>query len=63
MSWTKKNAHPGKIVSASQEVEVMVLEIDTVKRDQSCPSKPKEIRGKILHRLSFAQRSRVKSKT
>ena len=32
MSWTKKNAHPGKIVSTSQEVEVMVLEIDTVKR-------------------------------
>jgi small subunit ribosomal protein S1 len=32
MSWTKKNAHPGKIVSTSQQVEVMVLEIDTVKR-------------------------------
>ena len=32
MSWTKKNAHPGKIVSTSQEVKVMVLEIDTVKR-------------------------------
>ena len=32
MSWTKKNAHPGKIVSTSQEVEVMVLEIDSVKR-------------------------------
>ncbi|MCF6305389.1 MAG: 30S ribosomal protein S1 [Rhodobacteraceae bacterium] len=32
MSWTKKNIHPGKIVSTSQEVEVMVLEIDTVKR-------------------------------
>ncbi|MDG1530114.1 MAG: 30S ribosomal protein S1 [Paracoccaceae bacterium] len=32
MSWTKKNVHPGKIVSTSQEVEVMVLEIDTVKR-------------------------------
>jgi small subunit ribosomal protein S1 len=29
MSWTKKNVHPGKIVSTSQEVEVMVLEIDT----------------------------------
>ena len=28
MSWTKKNVHPGKIVSTSQEVEVMVLEID-----------------------------------
>lgn len=32
MSWTKKNAHPGKIVSTSQEVEVMVLEIDSVRR-------------------------------
>ncbi|HLS58142.1 MAG TPA: 30S ribosomal protein S1 [Paracoccaceae bacterium] len=32
MSWTKKNVHPGKIVSTSQEVEVEVLEIDTVKR-------------------------------
>jgi small subunit ribosomal protein S1 len=32
MSWTKKNVHPGKIVSTSQEVEVVVLEIDTVKR-------------------------------
>jgi len=32
MSWTKKNVHPGKIVSTSQEVEVMVLEIDPVKR-------------------------------
>ena len=32
MSWTKKNVHPGKIVSTSQEVEVMVLEIDTTKR-------------------------------
>ena len=32
MSWTKKNAHPGKIVSTGQEVEVTVLEIDTEKR-------------------------------
>ncbi|MFV0335615.1 MAG: 30S ribosomal protein S1 [Tropicimonas sp.] len=32
MSWTKKNVHPGKIVSTSQEVEVMVLEVDTAKR-------------------------------
>jgi small subunit ribosomal protein S1 len=32
MSWTKKNVHPGKIVSTSQEVEVMVLEIDGSKR-------------------------------
>jgi len=32
MSWTKKNVHPGKIVSTSQEVEVMVLEIESDKR-------------------------------
>ena len=32
MSWTKKNLHPGKIVSTSQEVEVAILEVDPVKR-------------------------------
>ena len=32
MSWTKKNMQPGKIVSTSEEVEVVVLEIDTAKR-------------------------------
>ena len=32
MSWTKKNVHPGKIVSTSQEVVVMVLEVDPEKR-------------------------------
>ena len=32
MSWTKKNVHPGKIVSTSQEVEVMVLDVDSNKR-------------------------------
>jgi small subunit ribosomal protein S1 len=32
MSWTKKNVHPGKIVSTSQEVEVMVLDTDSEKR-------------------------------
>ena len=32
MSWTKKNVHPGKIVSTSQEVEVMVLDVDEQKR-------------------------------
>ena len=32
MSWTKKNVHPGKIVSTSQEVEVLVLEVDAEKR-------------------------------
>ncbi len=32
MSWTKKNVHPGKIVATSQEVEVVVLEVDSAKR-------------------------------
>ncbi len=32
MSWTKKNVHPGKIVATSQEVEVMVLDVDGGKR-------------------------------
>ena len=32
MSWTKKNVHPGKIISTSQEVEVMVLDVDPEKR-------------------------------
>ena len=32
MSWTKKNVHPGKIVSTSQEVEVVILDIDNEKR-------------------------------
>lgn len=32
MSWTKKNVHPGKILSTTQEVEVVVLEVDPTKR-------------------------------
>ena len=32
MSWTKKNTHPGKIVSTTQQVEVQVLEVDSNKR-------------------------------
>ena len=32
MSWTKKNIHPGKIVSTSQAVEVQILEVDPNKR-------------------------------
>ena len=32
MSWTKKNVHPGKIVSTSEQVEVMVLDVDSEKR-------------------------------
>jgi small subunit ribosomal protein S1 len=32
MSWTKKNVHPGKIVSTSQQVDVQILEVDPQKR-------------------------------
>ena len=32
MSWTKKNVHPGKIVATSQEVEVVILDVDGPKR-------------------------------
>ncbi|MFQ5533503.1 MAG: 30S ribosomal protein S1 [Sphingomonadales bacterium] len=32
MSWTKRNVHPGKIVSTSQQVEVMVLDVDPGRR-------------------------------
>ena len=32
MSWTRKNVHPGKIVSTSEEVEVKILEVDADKR-------------------------------
>ena len=32
MSWTKKNVHPGKIISTSQEVDVVVLDVDHQKR-------------------------------
>ena len=47
MSWTKKNVHPGKIVSTSQQVEVMVLDVDLSKRRISlglkqCSSNPWE---------------------
>jgi small subunit ribosomal protein S1 len=35
MSWTKKNVHPGKIVSTGQEVNVMVLDVDSSKRRMS----------------------------
>ena len=32
LSWTKKNVHPGKVLSTSQKIEVQVLEKDTEKR-------------------------------
>ncbi|MGB0720028.1 MAG: 30S ribosomal protein S1 [Bdellovibrionales bacterium] len=50
MSWVKKNVHPGKIVSTSEEVEVMVLEVDEDKRRISlglkqCQDNPWETLG------------------
>jgi small subunit ribosomal protein S1 len=55
MSWTKKNIHPGKIVSTSQEVEIMVLEVDPEKRRISlglkqCQDNPWE---------GFAQKNKI----
>jgi small subunit ribosomal protein S1 len=32
MSWTKKNIHPGKIVSTSQQVDVQILEVEPQRR-------------------------------
>jgi predicted RNA-binding protein with RPS1 domain len=65
MSWTKKNVHPGKIVSTSQEVEVMVLEIDTP--SAACrwaSSRPCATRGKSSPRPTrMAPRSRARSRT
>ena len=46
MSWTKKNVHPGKIVSTSQQVEVMVLDVDPTKRRISLG--PEAVPGKSV---------------
>ena len=57
MSWTKKNVHPGKILSTSQEVEVMVLELDKEKRRVSLGLK--QIQGNPW--LHFAETNSVGS--
>jgi len=57
MSWTKKNVHPGKILSTSQEVEVMVLELDKEKRRVSLGLK--QIQGNPWQ--NFAQSNTVGS--
>src|SRR3546814_8323728 len=49
MSWTKKNVHPGEIVSTSQEVEVQVLDVDPEKRSEEHTS---ELQS--LMRISYA---------
>jgi len=55
MSWTKKNVHPGKILSTSQEVEVMVLELDKEKRRVSLGLK--QIQGNPWQ--NFAEANKV----
>ncbi len=55
MSWTKKNVHPGKILSTSQEVDVMVLELDKEKRRVSLGLK--QIQGNPWQ--NFAQTNTV----
>ena len=57
MSWTKKNVHPGKILSTSQEVEVMVLELDKEKRRVSLGLK--QIQGNPW--LNFAETNSIGS--
>ncbi len=55
MSWTKKNVHPGKILSTSQEVEVLVLELDKEKRRVSLGLK--QIQGNPWQ--NFAEANKV----
>jgi len=67
MSWTKKNVHPGKILSTSQEVEVVVLEVDPVKRRISLGLKqtldnPWEVFAQD-HAVGTAVEGEVKNKT
>ncbi len=67
MSWTKKNVHPGKIVSTSQEVEVMILEVDPDKRRISlglkqCLSNPWDSFAE-KHPIGSTVEGEVKNKT
>ncbi len=67
MSWTKKNVHPGKILSTSQEVEVVVLEVDPTKRRISLGLKqtldnPWEVFAQN-HSVGTAVEGEVKNKT
>jgi small subunit ribosomal protein S1 len=67
MSWTKKNVHPGKILSTSQEVEVVILEVDPVKRrislglKQTLPN-PWEVFAE-MHPVGSPLEGEVKNKT
>ena len=68
MSWTKKNVHPGKIVSTSQEVEVMVLDVDPSRSAASrlglkqcdCPTPGTDVPGQTIRSAaSWKARSRT----
>jgi small subunit ribosomal protein S1 len=65
MSWTKKNVHPGKIVSTSQEVDVLVLEVDSDKRRISLGLKQAQQNpGKLSPSVTpLVRPSRAKSRT
>jgi len=69
MSWTKKNMHPGKIVSTSQEVEVQVLEVDSASaasrspqadHAQSVGGVPGEAPGRLDRRGRGQEQDRVR---
>jgi small subunit ribosomal protein S1 len=59
MSWTKKNVHPGKIVSTSQEVDVMVLDVDgeSSAASRSASSRP----GRTIRGTAFVERHPIGS--
>lgn len=59
MSWTKKNVHPGKIVSTSQEVEVIVLDVDPSKRRVSLGLKQTQGNPWELFAENFPQGAQV----
>ena len=66
MSWTKKNVHPGKIISTSQEVEVQVLEVDSARSaaSRSASSRPCRTPGKRSSPSTPSARpSRARSRT
>ena len=63
MSWTKKNVHPGKIVSTSQAVDVMVLDVDSTKRrislglkQTSTGSSPAKMRSSLTRKVIWPRR-------
>ena len=66
MSWVKKNVHPGKIVSTSQEVDVIVLEVDSDKRRISLGLKQAQSNpwGRVRRwSIRSARSSKAKSRT